>query len=143
MESTSLLLIRMDSIKNIFTKEKKDKSAKSSDDSESETMGDIPVIEVAETKESKRVGEIEPIIVKSVDLTSLVDIQEVTSELRNGNIIILNISPLMDEDPAELKRAVDQLKGVAADIGGDVGRLSESRIIATPELVQIQFREKA
>ena len=130
----------MDSIKNIFTKKKKSNSSKSSENTESESSGEIPIIEVAETRETQRVGEIEPIIIKSVDLTSVVDIQEVSGELRNGNIIILNISPLMDDDPAELKRAVDQLKDVAADIGGDVGRLSESRIIATPDLVQIQFR---
>lgn len=128
----------MDKLKNIFTKEKKKSSSKEA----SESAPDVPVIEVSETTETRRVGEIEPIIVKSVDLNSLVDIQEVTNELSDGNIVILNISPLMDEDPAELKRAVDQLKGIAEDIDGDVGRLSESRIIATPELVKIQFKRK-
>ncbi len=128
----------MDTLKNIFTKEKKKK--KSSAGEKTEITDEVPVMEVSETKETKRVGEIEPILVKSVDLTSPVDIQEVASELRDGNITILNISPLMDEDPAELKRSVDQLKGLADDIGGDVGRLSESRIIATPKLVRIQFK---
>lgn len=91
----------------------------------------------------ERVNQIEPILVKSMELDSIVDVQEVGNELRDGNIIILNISPLMDEDPTELKRAVDQLKGTASEIGGDVGRLSESRIIATPELVRIQFSKGA
>lgn len=128
----------MDSLKNIFTKKKKSSSK------ETEDAGvDIPVIEVTETRETKRVGEIEPILVKSIDLNSLVDVQEVANELQDGNIAILNISPLMDEDPAELKRAIDQLKGIAEEIGGDVGRLSESRIIATPELVRIQFKGRA
>lgn len=132
----------MDSIKNIFKKEdKKKKSSSSNRNSDESSMPDIPVIEVSESEETKTVGEIEPIIVKSVDLTSIVDLQEVTTELQNGNIVILNISPLMDEDPAELKRAVDQLKVAAEEAGGDVGRLSESRIIATPELVRIQFRK--
>lgn len=128
----------MDKLKNIFTKEEK----KSSPTETSESTPDVPVMEISETTETRRVGEIEPIIIKSVDLNSLVDVQEVTNELGDGNIVILNISPLMDEDPAELKRAVDQLKGIAEDIGGDVGRLSESRIIATPELVEIQFKRK-
>lgn len=128
----------MDTLKNIFSGKKK----KSKNESSESAGLDIPVIEVSETKETKRVGEIEPIIVKSLDLTSVVDVQEVANELQNGNIVILNISPLMDEDPAELKRAVDQLRGVANEMGGDVGRLSESRIIATPELVRIQFRKE-
>lgn len=128
----------MDTIKNIFTKKKKSSSSESS-----EAALDIPVIEVDETMEMERVGEIEPIIVKSIDMSGVVDVQEVSNELQNGNIVILNISPLMDEDPGELKRAVDQLRGIADELGGDVGRLSESRIIATPELVKIQFKEKA
>lgn len=129
----------MDRLKNIFTKKKK----KSSSEESSESPLDIPVIEVDETTETERIGEIEPIIVKSVDLNGLVEVQEVANELQDGNIVILNISPLMDEDPAELKRAVDQLRGIASDIGGDVGRLSESRIIATPELVRIEFKREA
>lgn len=128
----------MDTLKNLFTKKKK-----SSTEEAPEPTADIPIIEVSETKETERVGAIEPILVKSVDLNSLVDVQEVANELRDGNIVILNISPLMDEDPAELKRAVDQMRGIADDLGGDVGRLSESRIIATPELVRIQFRKEA
>lgn len=127
----------MDTLKNIFSKKKKSSREESSE------AADIPVMEVSETKATKQVGKVEPILVKSIDLNSVVDVQEISNELRDGNITILNISPLMDEDPSELKRAIDQLKGIAEEIGGDVGRLSESRIIATPELVRIQFKGKA
>ncbi len=134
----------MDKIKNIFTKKKKKQSSSSSSATEesSEAYSDIPVIEVDESAETKRMSAIEPIIVKSIDLNALVDVQEAGNELRDGNIVILNISPLMDEDPAELKRAVDQLRGIANEVDGDVGRLSESRIIATPKLVRIQFKRE-
>lgn len=129
----------MDTIKNIFTKDKKKKSTS---EESPEDAPEIPVIEVDETKETERKGEIEPIMVRSLDLTAVVDVQTVANELRDGNIVILNISPLMDEDPSELKRAVDQLRGIASDLGGDVGRLSESRVIATPQLVKIQFKRE-
>ncbi len=128
----------MDTLKNIFAKKK----STSKDEATTESGYDVPIIEVSETRASKRIGEIEPILVKSMDLNSLVDVQEVSAELREGNIIILNISPLMEEDPGELKRAIDQLKNVTNEVGGDVGRLSETRIIATPKLVKIQFRRK-
>ncbi len=131
----------MDTIKNIFTKKKKQK--RSDNEKRSEKAPEIPVIEVDESKETERKGQIEPIMVRSLDLTAVVDVQTVANELRDGNIVILNISPLMNENPSELKRAVDQLRGIANDVGGDVGRLSESRVIATPQLVKIQFERES
>ncbi len=86
---------------------------------------------------------LEPIYVKSMDLHSLADVQEVADELRAGNIMILDITTLMNQDPAELKRAIDQLKGICQVIGGDVGRLTESKVIATPRLINIQFKRTA
>ena len=137
-------MVKMDTIKNIFSKEKgRSKKKQTSSEETIETSSEVPLIEVDETRETERRSEIEPIIVKSIDLKAIVDIQSVANELRDGNIVILNISPLMDEDPAELKRAVDQLREVADDIGGDVGRLSESRVIATPQLVKIQFKRES
>jgi len=76
-----------------------------------------------------------------MELRSLVDVQEVADELRTGNIMILEISTLMNQDPEELKRAIDQIKGICQAIGGDVGRLTESKVIATPRFVSIQFKK--
>ncbi|MDI6642889.1 MAG: cell division protein SepF [Candidatus Hodarchaeaceae archaeon] len=106
-----------------------------------ETVAEVPVIEIEEARAPRRVAELEPIYVKSMELRSLVDVQEVADELRSGNIMILDISTLMNQDPAELKRAIDQLKGICQAIGGDVGRLTESKVIATPKYVNIQFKK--
>ncbi|MBS3815061.1 MAG: cell division protein SepF [Hadesarchaea archaeon] len=127
----------MEKLKGIFTKKKK----KSSKQGGSEVDFGVPVMEVSETTETGEVGEIEPIYVKSMDLNSVVDVQRATNELQNGNVAIINISPLLDEDPEELKRAIDQLRGTTESMGGDVGRLSESKVIATPKFVRIQFKE--
>lgn len=111
----------------------------------SERVDEIPTIELEEAAvgRPKGIHALEPIYVKSMDLHSLVDVQEVADELRAGNIMILDISTLMNQDPAELKRAIDQLKGICQVIGGDVGRLSESKVIATPRLINIQFKRTA
>lgn len=127
----------MQSLKRIFTKKAPPKKRPV------EATEEIPVMEITETPRGRSLGEVEPIQVKSMDLQSIVDVQEVANELQDGNIVILDITPMMDEDPAELKRAVDQLKGITQGIGGDVGRLSESRIIATPKFVRIQFKRPA
>lgn len=106
-----------------------------------ETIEEVPLIEVAETRRPEKLGEIEPIYVKSMELNSMGDIQEAADELRAGNIIILDISSLMNQDPNELKRAIDQLKGICQGIGGDIGRLTDTRVIATPKFVALQFKK--
>lgn len=108
-----------------------------------ETVEEVSILEVEEARAPKRLGNLEPIYVKSMELRSLVDVQEAADELRTGNIMILDISTLMNQDPAELKRAIDQLKGICQAIGGDVGRLTESKVIATPKFVNIQFKKSA
>ncbi len=99
---------------------------------------EVPVMEIEDISKSRTFREIEPIHVKTMELRSLIDVDEVANELRNGNIIILEISPLMNQDPDQLKRAIDQIKGICQAIGGDIGRLTESKVIATPKFVEIQ-----
>ncbi|MFQ6129360.1 MAG: cell division protein SepF [Candidatus Hadarchaeaceae archaeon] len=108
----------------------------------SERVEEVPTMELDEEAvvRPRGIHALEPIYVKSMDLHSLVDVQEIAEELRAGNIMILDISTLMNQDPAELKRAIDQLKGICQVIGGDVGRLTESKVIATPRLINIQFK---
>jgi len=108
-----------------------------------EISEEVPIMEVSETPSERGLGEIEPIYVKSMNLQGAGDVQEIANELQKGNIVIVDITPMMDEDPAELKRAIDQLKGITQGAGGDVGRLSESKIIATPKFVRIQFKRPA
>lgn len=108
-----------------------------------ETVEEVPIVEIEEKAAGRPrgVSELEPIYVKSMDLHSLVDVQEVADELRAGNIMVLDITTLMNQDPVELKRAIDQLKGICQAIGGDVGRLTESKVIATPKFINIQFKK--
>ncbi|HDI12885.1 MAG: hypothetical protein DRN83_00225 [Hadesarchaea archaeon] len=106
-----------------------------------DTISEVPVMEVETASTIRAPSEPEPIYVKSMELRSLVDVQEVADELRNGNIMILDISTLMNQDQEELKRAIDQIRGISQAIGGNIGRLTESKVIATPRFVNIQFRK--
>jgi len=108
-----------------------------------EAAEEVPIMETEVAARPRMVGELEPIYVKSMTLQSLADVRGVSDELRVGNIVILDIAPLMDRDPADLKRAVDQLRGICEGIGGDIGRLTESRVIATPRFVRIHFKKEA
>lgn len=102
---------------------------------------EVPVVEIEETAVAKRISEIEPIFIKSMTMQNLADVQGVANELRVGNIVIIDITSLMEQDPTDLKRAIDQLKGICQGIGGDVGRLTETKVLATPRFVRILFKE--
>lgn len=107
-----------------------------------EIAKEVPVLEVEPGTEVRKLSEAE-ILVKSMTLQSLADVPNVASELQAGNILVLDISALMEQDPADLKRAIDQLKGISQGIGGDVGRLSETKVLVTPRFVHIQFKKEA
>ena len=75
--------------------------------------------------------------VKPVKLRSLSDVQRVNQELNEGNIVLGDITPLLNRDPQELKRAIDQLKGICRGIGGDIVGIGESKILITPTNIRI------
>ncbi len=107
-----------------------------------EIAKEVPVLEVEPGAETRKLSEAE-ILVKSMNIQSLADVPNVANELQAGNILVLDISALMEQDPADLKRAIDQLKGISQGIGGDVGRLSETKVLVTPRFVRIQFKKEA
>lgn len=76
----------------------------------------------------------EEIYIKSLPLITLSDVQKVVTELKAGNIVILHIKPMLQRDKTrnELKRAVDQLRGVCRQIEGDIAQLGGEYIIITP-----------
>ncbi|KYK30909.1 MAG: cell division protein SepF [Theionarchaea archaeon] len=79
--------------------------------------------------------------VKPVKLRSLADVQKINQELNEGNIVLGDITPLLNRDPQELKRAIDQLKGICRGIGGDIIGIGESKILVTPTNIRI-YRKK-
>lgn len=104
------------------------------------TLEGVPVTQLSL---EERVMSVEPIYVKRFELTALPDVQVIAEELRRGNILIIGITQLLNKDPEELKQAIEQLKGICQAIGGDVGRLDEEKIIATPQHVVIQVKEES
>ncbi|MEM2282854.1 MAG: cell division protein SepF [Candidatus Hadarchaeales archaeon] len=98
-------------------------------------------VQVVRTSVEEQMRGIEPIYVKRFELTALPDVQLISEELRRGNILVIRITSLLNKDPEELKEAIEQLKGICQAIGGDLGRLDEEKIIATPQHILIQVKE--
>lgn len=74
--------------------------------------------------------------VKPYVLEDVGDTAAITEDLRNGNIVMLNIEPLYKRNTIKLKQAVNELKSFVKGIDGDVARLSEFKLIFTPRGVK-------
>ncbi len=75
--------------------------------------------------------------VRPMALETVSDVDKITSELRKGNIVILNIEPLFKRNAIKLRQTISELKGTVQDINGDIARLSEHKLILTPSGVKI------
>ena len=74
--------------------------------------------------------------VKPVALESEADAKVIAEELKNRNIILLNITP-MKKNEAKLKMIVNELKKFVTKIDGDIARIDEDKILLTPAKVKI------
>jgi SepF-like predicted cell division protein (DUF552 family) len=78
---------------------------------------------------------------KAMPLRDLSDLEAIKNEVKNGNILILRITPLAGKSIEDVKRAVTELYEFAESIGGDIARLGEERVVICPSNIRI-WREK-
>ena len=84
--------------------------------------------------------------IKSLPLMSLDQVPSIGEEIRSGNIIILDTEPMNSSKNQliDLKRAIDQIRGITRESGGDLAQLGESHyIVITPASVKIWERRNA
>jgi uncharacterized protein len=79
---------------------------------------------------------------KAMPLRDLADLENIKSEVRSGNILILKITPLANKSIQDVSKAVDELYQFTESIGGDIARLGEERIVICPPKIKI-WREKS
>ena len=79
--------------------------------------------------------------VKPIALETDEDVQIIEDELNQGNIILLNISPL-SRTPAKLKKLVGDIKTYVSTVNGDIARLDDEKVLVTPSKVKIVKKRK-
>jgi hypothetical protein len=117
----------------------------------SQEIGPEIVASLAEPKQEPAVQPQEPKLevaepvsktyLKAMPLKELSDIDALEKEVKNGNIIILRVTPLASKSIDDVKNAVNQLYEFAESIGGDIARLGEERVVICPKNIRI-WREK-
>jgi len=78
---------------------------------------------------------------KAMPLRDLTDLEAIKTEVTNGNILILKITPLAAKSIEDVKHAVNELYTFAESIHGDIARLGEERVVICPPKIRI-WREK-
>ena len=79
--------------------------------------------------------------VKPIALQNDSDAVIVEEELKNRNLVLLNISA-MARNPTRLKTIVQKLKSFTVSSNGDMARIDEDKILLTPANVKIVKRRK-
>ena len=70
---------------------------------------------------------------KAMPLKDVADVENVKNEIKNGNIIILRVTPLANKSIDDVKNAVNELYQFSESIGGDIARLGEERVVICPK----------
>jgi len=89
--------------------------------------------------EFKRLAELEQIFIRSRRLRSLDDVPFVVNEIRNGNIVLLDITQLNDgreQSYLELKRIIERIRGETRGYQADIALLNDSCLVVTPSFVK-------
>ena len=89
--------------------------------------------------ENKQINE--KTYLKAMPLRDLADLDSIKTEVKNGNILILKITPLANKSIQDVSRAVNELYTFVEEIGGDIARLGEERVVICPPKIRI-WREK-
>ncbi|MCL2642443.1 MAG: cell division protein SepF [Candidatus Bathyarchaeota archaeon] len=111
-----------------------------------------PIMDVSSSPETTLVEptELEPpnlidavckTYLKAIPLRDLSDLVDIKTEIQNGNILILRITPLASKSVESVKNAVNELYSFTESIGGDIARLGEERVVICPKNIRI-WREK-
>ena len=101
-----------------------------------------PVVDAAEpdpAHECKRLAELEQIFIRSKTLQSLDDVPFVVDQIKNGNIVLLDITRLndgQDQTHLELKRIIERIRGETRSYRADLALVNDNCVIVTPPFVK-------
>jgi SepF-like predicted cell division protein (DUF552 family) len=70
--------------------------------------------------------------IKSLSVNTPNVLADLERELRKGNLIILDTEPLANTNKLALKKVISDLKDLEREIDGDMGRVSETKILIVP-----------
>jgi len=124
-----------DSLKKKETPKKKPSLAKKEAPS---PRGEVEVIPIEEDVLAKEILKPQVRYVKKITVTSYSDLERISSELQEGNIILVDLTPL-ERRPEVLEKVAEQIKGMVSALGGQAAKIckGEIKLILLPEDIKI------
>ena len=98
-----------------------------------------PAVKGEPAHECKRLAELESIFIRSKRLDSLNDVPYIVDQIRNGNIILLDITRMNDgkeQNHMELKRIIERIRGETRSYSADIALVNDNCVIVTPWFVK-------
>ena len=102
------------------------------------TEGYVDLEKYVETKTSETSSATMHIAVGEIQRYE--DIKEISNYVYGGNVLILDFSPISDEEVI-LKRITNELKKMAKDIDGDIAGIGNNLMIISPSGVKVDRRK--
>jgi len=96
--------------------------------------------EIDPTRDCRRLAELESIFVRSKKLVSLEDVPYIVNQIRQGNIVLLDISRLNDgkeKTHLELKRIIERIRGETRGYQADIALVNDTCVIVAPSFVKL------
>ncbi len=99
---------------------------------------DVDVIPLEEDVLAREIVKPQVRYIKKVIVTSYSDLETISTELQNGNLVLVDLSPL-EVKPDILEKVAEQIKGMTAALGGQVAKVckNEIRLLLTPEDIKL------
>ena len=102
------------------------------------SRADIDVIPLEEDELAKALVKPEIRYIKKIVVTGYTDLGKISEEIQEGNIVIVDLTPL-ESKPETLEKMAEQIKGMVHALGGDAAKISkyEIKLIVTPPDIKI------
>ena len=97
-------------------------------------------IDLGDYSKKKMAGQGRGLELKVAEIDSYENIRELSNYVYEGKILILDFSPIMNDD-LSLKRIITELKRLVADVKGDLAGISKNLLLVTPKTVSIDRRK--
>lgn len=99
---------------------------------------DIDVVPIEEDVLAKELIKPQVRYLKKITVTSYSDLERISSELQEGNIVLVDLTPL-EKRPDVLEKVAEQIKGMVSALGGQAAKIckAEIKLILVPEDIKI------
>ncbi|MDV3103024.1 cell division protein SepF [Thermococcus waiotapuensis] len=100
----------------------------------SQVHREVAIIPLEEDTLAREIVKPQVRYVKKVVVTSYSDLEKISEELQNGNLVLVDLSPL-ELKPDILEKVAEQIKGMTTALGGQLAKVckDEIKLLLVPE----------